>query len=264
MPGRRGAELLANAQAPVPGADEAAGRHVFALPVRPAAVGRQLCPPVWLRLRTAAVVRAAAVRLVRPVRPPPQDLLHLGVPALVAVLLRAAGAALLPDTVLRLRGVPLPELHSADARLLRHPEYQLQARGVRRMTMVLATVSQQNRAFLSVCRLMARAAAPVPAVPGAEYGHRRPSASGCGRRADRARAQTRSAAVGILQESIDVEADSRQQIRVSFVLIHFIVFIFVSVWKRVLIVFLFLSLLFYSTYDSLSHITLYVFMFRVK
>lgn len=122
----RGAELLADAEAPVPGAHEAAHHYVLALPVRPVAVGRQFRSPVWLRIRLPALVRAAAVRLVRPVRPPEEDLPHLGLSALQPVLVHLTGAAVLSNSYIRLRGVPLLQLHSADSRLLRHPEYQLQ------------------------------------------------------------------------------------------------------------------------------------------
>lgn len=134
VPDRGGAERVADAETPDQSAVQTAGHHVHAVRDRAAAVGGQLRAPLRLRVRLPAVLRAAAVRIVWPVRQAQEGRADLGVLAVGRVSLHLPGAAVLHHSGLRLQDLLVLQLRAPHRRLLRLAEHQLQTGGACGMT----------------------------------------------------------------------------------------------------------------------------------
>ena len=128
---RRGVALLADAETSTASPVQADPRPPGFAGPRHTALGGQLRPPVRLHLRFPGGVRVDAVHLVRPLRPPTQDLDDLDLPDPDRRSVHPAPSPVLQRAGVRVRGVQAVQLHPVHARLLRLAEHQLQTGGAR-------------------------------------------------------------------------------------------------------------------------------------
>ena len=128
---RRGVALLADAKTSTPCPVQADPRPPGLAGPRHTALGGQLRSPVRLHLRLPRGVRVDAVHLVRPLRPPTQDLDDLDLPDPDHRSVHPSPSPVLQCAGVRVRSVQAVQLHPVHARLLRLAEHQLQAGGAR-------------------------------------------------------------------------------------------------------------------------------------